>query len=154
MRVSLAHFLPHVLMLSALSVPGRAFPPSGRIPDELALASLEQRASEAPANEQCYLYAQLVHGIVEYSADRYVTGDSTKATGMLKRTKQFTHKIRSVLAGNSRKLKDTQILLRRSAFLLKQLLHSSRYEDRPLLQETLVQLNQTEDAAMMQVFKK
>ena len=73
---------------------------------------------------------------------------------MLKRTQEFTHKIRSLMAGNSKKLKDTQILLRRTAFRMTELVHTSSYEDRSLIQQTLAQLNQTQDDVMMQVFKK
>ena len=154
MGVLLVYFLSHLILLSALSIPARAASLRQGIPDEAMLASLEQRAAQAPANEQCYLYARLVHEMIEYSASRYASGDVKKATGMLQSTKQFIHKIRIVLTRNSKKLKDTQILLRRTAFRLTELLHSSNYEDRPLVQEMLAQLNQIQDDAMMQVFRK
>ncbi len=146
--------LVHLVILSALYMPARAAWSRDKVPDEQMLASLEQRAGQAPAREQCYLYAQLVHEMVEYSASQYASGDVNKATHMLHRTSQFTHKIRVFLAGNSKQLKDTQILLRRTGFLLKDLLHSSSSEDRPLVLETLAQLNQVEDDAMMHVFNK
>jgi hypothetical protein len=34
------------------------------------------------------------------------------------------------------------------------MLHSSSFEDRPLVEQTLAQVNQAENEAMMQVFKK
>jgi hypothetical protein len=92
--------------------------------------------------------------MIEYSAHEYAAGNLEEATGVLKRTQEFTHKIRSLMAGNSKKLKDTQILLRRTAFRMTELLHTSSYEDWSLIQQTLAQLNQTQDDVMMQVFKK
>jgi nitrate reductase beta subunit len=92
--------------------------------------------------------------MIEYSAHEYAAGNLEEATGVLKRTQEFTHKIRSLMAGNSKKLKDTQILLRRTAFRMTELLHTSSYEDRSLIQQTLAQLNQTQDDLMMQVFEK
>jgi hypothetical protein len=144
----------YLLLLSAFSIPACAASSNAETPEEQMLAALEQHAVQASSKAQCYQYAQLVHEMINYSAREYAAGNMEKAAGMLKRSQQFTRKIRSLMAGNSKKLKDTQILLRRTAFRLTELLHTSSYEDRPLVQETLAQLNQTQDDVMMQVFKK
>lgn len=150
MRVS-----PVVLvLLSALTIPACAASFDDKVPNDQTIQNLEQRAAQAPAKDQCFLYAQLVHEMIEFSAQQYAAGDVQKATGMLKKAQEFTHKIHMVLASNDKKLKDAQILLRHTAFRLTELLHASSYEDRPLVQETLAQLNQAENDAMMQVFKK
>ena len=39
-----------------------------------------------------------------------------------------------------------QVLLRRTVFRLTELLHASSYENRPLVQETLAELNAAEEA--------
>ena len=45
-------------------------------------------------------------------------------------------------------------MLRHTAFRLNEMLHASDYENRPLLEATLAQVNQADNEAMMQVFKK
>jgi hypothetical protein len=144
----------YLVLLSALSIPACAASSDKKVDEEQLLAALERHAVQAPFKAQGYLYTQLVHQMIEYSAHEYAAGNLEKATGEFKRTQEFTHKIRSLMANNSKKLKDTQILLRRTAFRLTELLHTSSYEDRSLIQETLAQLNQTQDDVMMQVFKK
>lgn len=150
MRVSPAF----LLLLSALSVPACAASMDDKIPDQQALEALEQRASQAQPREQYFLYAQLVHEMIEFSARQYAAGDVEKATGLLKRAQEFTHKIHTVLAGNDKKLKDAQILLRHTAFRLTELLHVSSSDDKPIVEQTLAQLNQAQTEAMLQVFRK
>ncbi len=147
---------PTVLILfTALSIPACAASfDDSKIPDEQMINALEQRAATAPAKEQCFLYAVLVRDMVEVSAQQYQAGDVAKANSLLQRAQMFTHKLRAALAVNDKKLKDAQIILRRAAFRLNELLHSSDFDDRPLMQETLAQVNQVQADTMMQVFKK
>jgi len=146
---------PTVLILfTALSIPACAASLDGPIPDEQMINALEQRAAAAPAKDQCFLYAVLVRDMVEVSAQQYQAGDVAKAKSLLQRAQMFTHKLRAALGVNDKKLKDAQILLRRAAFRLNELLHSSDYDDRPLMQQTLAEVNQVQTDAMLQVFKK
>lgn len=150
MRIS-----PAVLVLfSALSIPALASSFDDKIPDQQAIDALEQRANSAQPKEQCFLYAQLVHQMVELSARQVAAGDVEKATGLLKRAQELTHRIHMALAGNDKRLKDAQILLRHTAFRLAELLHANTFDDRPLVEQTLAQLNRAQDEAMMQVFRK
>ena len=125
-----------LVLISALSIPVYAASFDDKIPD------------------QCFLYAQLVHEMIEFSANKYASGDVEKATSLLKRAQEFTHKLHVALAGNDKKLKDAQILLRHTAFRLSEMLHASSFEDRPLVQNTLAQVNQAQNEAMLQVFRK
>jgi hypothetical protein len=150
MRIS-----PAVLILfSALSIPAVASSFDDKIPDQQAIDALEQRANSAQPKEQCFLYAQLVHQMIELSARQVAAGDVEKATGLLKRAQEFTHRIHMALAGNDKRLKDAQILLRHTAFRLAEMLHANSFDDRPLVEQTLAQLNRAQDEAMLQVFRK
>lgn len=150
MRIS-----PAVLILfGALSIPALASSFDDKIPDQQAIDALEQRANSAQPKEQCFLYAQLVHQMIELSARQAAAGDVEKATGLLKRAQEFTHRIHMALAGNDKRLKDAQILLRHTAFRLAEMLHANSFDDRPLVEQTLAQLNRAQDEAMLQVFRK
>jgi hypothetical protein len=143
-----------IFLFSALSLPVFATPRPEMSPDEQLLASLEQRAAAAPDREQCYLYAELVHELVKYTANQYASGEVEKATSTLKHTQGVTAKIQAILNSNAKKLKRAQILLRRAAFRLTDLLHVTSYEDRELVQETLAQVEQAERDTLKQVFRK
>ena len=76
----------------------------------------------------------------------------SKATSLLKRIQTLTQKIHLSMADNDKRVKNAEILLNHTAFRLGEMLHSSSFEDRPLVQETLSDVNQAQNEAMLQVF--
>jgi hypothetical protein len=143
-----------LLAFTVLAFPAGAATLDDKIPDQQTMDALEARASQAQPREQCFLYAELVHDMIEVSLRQYAAGDAEKATGLLKRAQELTHKIHLALSDDNKRLKNAEILLRHTAFRLTELLHTSEFEDRPLVQETLSQVNQAQTEAMMAVFKK
>jgi hypothetical protein len=143
-----------LMVFTALAIPACAATLDDKVPDQQAMDALEARASQAQPREQCFLYAELVHDMIEVSLRQYAAGDAEKATGLLKRAQELTHKIHLALSDDNKRLKNAEILLRHTAFRLTELLHTSEFEDRPLVQETLSQVNQAQTEAMMAVFKK
>jgi len=125
-----------------------------KAPDAQSIAALELKASQAQPREQCFLYAELVHEMIEYSSAQYAAGEIDKAAATLKRVNGFAQKIHIAVSNDEKRLKNAQILLRHTAFRLNELLHASSLEDRPLVEQTLVQLNQIQTETMMQVFRK
>lgn len=122
--------------------------------DLQGIQALETRASQAEPREQCFLYAELVHQMTEMSVRQYASGDVANATSMLKHVQQIVHKVHLSMADNDKRLKNAEILLRHTAFRLNEMLHGSSFEDRPLVAETLTDVNQAQNEAMMQVFRK
>ena len=123
-------------------------------PDAQSIAALEQKASQAQPREQCFLYAELVHEMIEYSSAQYAAGEIDKAAQTLKNVNIFAQRIHMVVAKDEKRLKNAQILLRHTAFRLNELLHASSMEDRPLVEQTLAQVNQIQTETMLQVFRK
>jgi len=143
-----------LVLVSALYIPAFGASFDNKPPDEQSITALEERAAQAQPREQCFLYAQVVHEMIEFSAQQYAAGEADKASGWMKKALDLTHKLHGVLAVNDKKLKDAQILLRHTAFRLTELLHSGNSDDQELVQQTLAGLNQAQDEAMLQVFKK
>jgi len=143
-----------VLIVTALAIPACASSLDDKVPDLQTINALELRASQAQPREQCFLYAELVHDMIEVSLRQYAAGDQEAASGLLKRAQNFAHKIHLALSDDNKRLKNAEILLRHTAFRLNELLHSSASEDRPLVQQTLAEVNQAQNEAMLQVFKK
>ena len=95
-----------------------------------------------------------MHQMTEVSLRQYNAGDEEKATGMLKEIQALAHKIHLTMADDNKRLKDSELLLRHTAFRLSEMLHNSNFEDRELVQETLAQVNQAQSETMLQVFRK
>lgn len=143
-----------LFVASALAIPASASSIDDKIPDQQTIDALEAKASQAQPKEQCFLYAELVHDMIEVSLRQAAAGDAEKATGLLKRAQDLAHKIHLAVGGDNKRLKNAEILLRHTAFRLTEMLHSGSLEDRPLVQQTLAQVNEAETEAMLQVFKK
>lgn len=139
---------------AATTLPAYAGGIDDKIPDMQSIAALEARADQAQPREQCFLYAQLVHQMTELSLRQYAAGDVEQATSLLKHVQQFAKKIHLSMAENDKRLKNAEILLSHTAFRLNEMLHSSSFEDRPVVQATLSDVNQAQNEAMMQVFRK
>lgn len=142
-----------LVLLPALAIPACAYSPDEKIPDQDSIAALELRVSQAQPKEQCFLYAELIHQMTEFSLREYAAGNVDKASDLLKQIQQVAHRVHLSVADDNKRLKNAEILLRHTAFRLNEMLHSSSFEDRPLVAETLSQVNKAENEAMLQVFK-
>ena len=126
---------------------------AGDIPSEQqAIEALEVKANQAQPRDQCFLYAEILHRMSDLSMRQFAAGDAVHATSLLKQIQQISHKIHLSVARNDKRLKHAEILLSSTAFRLTEMLHSSDYEDRPLIKQTIADVNKAQDAAMMQVF--
>ena len=144
-----------VSLILAAASPRPAFAAfDDKAPDAQSIAALELKASQAGPREQCFLYAELVHEMIEFSSAQYAAGEIDKAAETLKHVNGFAQKIHMAVANDEKRLKNAQILLRHTAFRLNELLHASAMEDRPLVEQTLTQVNQIQTETMMQVFRK
>jgi len=143
-----------LLILGIAVAPVCAVATSNKVPDEQSIAALEAKAAQAQPQEQCFLYAELVHQMTELSLRQYASGDTAKADTLLKRIQGLAAKIHLSLGRNDKRLKNAEILLSTTAFRLNEMLHARDFDDRPLVQETLSKVNSAQDEAMMQVFQK
>jgi hypothetical protein len=149
------HVLATVLVaFSTIAVPAFASSPDDKLVDQNTIAALEQRITQAQPREQCFLYAELIHDMTEFSLRQYASGDVEKATGLLKEVQQLAQKMHLRAADKDKRIKNAEILLRHTAFRLKEMLHSSSSEDRPLFEATLAQVNEAQSETMLQVFRK
>jgi hypothetical protein len=153
-RVPFRTQLAVLALLAVGAVPLRASSFDDKPIDEQSISALEAKILQAQPREQCFLYAELVHEMTEFSVRQYASGDEEKATGLLKQIQVLAHKIHLTMSEDNKRLKNAQILLRHTSFRLNEMLHNSSLEDRPLVAETLSQVNQAQDEAMMQVFRK
>jgi hypothetical protein len=143
-----------LLALCMTAYPLRASSADTNPTDQQSIDALEARANQAQPREQCFLYAQLVQQMTELSIRQYAAGDVAKATNLLRQIQHFAQKIHLSVGDNDKRLKNAEILLNRTAFRLNEMLQASSIEDRPLVEQTLAQVTQAQNATMMQVFQK
>ena len=119
-----------------------------------ALATLQAKADQAQPRDRCYLYAELVSQMTDLAGHQFSSGDSGQASETLKLVQLYAEKIQIGVADDSKKVKDAELLVRRTSFRLKDILGGASLEDRETLEATLKQLNQVQAQLMTQVFKK
>jgi hypothetical protein len=119
-----------------------------------ALAALQAKADQAQPRDRCFLYAKLVSQMTDLAGQQFHSGESERASETLKQVQQYAEKIHMGVAGDSKKLKDAELLMQRTSFRLKDILNEATYEDRQALEATLKQMNQVQAQLMMQVFKQ
>jgi hypothetical protein len=101
-----------------------------------------------------FFYAELVSQMTDLAGQQFNSGDSGQASETLNLVRKYAEKINMCVADDSKKLRDSELLMQRTSFRLKGMLNKVSYEDRPALEATLKQLNQTQTQLMMRVFKK
>ncbi len=124
-----------------------------RAPDARELADLQAKAAIASPNEQPYIYAELVHSMTEMATAQYQAGDQQQASASLKAAQGYAGKIQMSLLRDAKKLKNAEILIRHTAFRLKELMTGASLDDRPTLEATIQQLNQVQSEMMTQLFR-
>ena len=142
-----------VATLAMLVVAPTASAATEKILDVQQMAALEAKALQATPKEQCFLYAELAHSMAELASQQLNAGDSEHASASLKAVQQYAAKIHMGMADDARKLKNAEILMRHTAFRLKEVMLAASLDDRPTLESTLKQLDQVEAEMMVQVFK-
>ena len=119
-----------------------------------ALASLQVRADQAQPRDRCFLYAMLINQMTYLAGQQLDSDDPRQASESLMLVQRYIENIRTGVTPDSRKLKDAEVLVRRSAFQLRNILREGSLEDRPATEATLKDLNQVQEQLMIQVFKK
>lgn len=125
-----------------------------KVPDQEELAALEAKADQATPREQCYLYAKVVKDMADLTGKQLDAGDSSAASASLKDIQKYTAKVRMGITQHSKKLKDAQIIMRRTAFRLQELMKDASFGEQSAFQSTLKELNAVQSQMMLTVFKK
>jgi hypothetical protein len=118
------------------------------------LATLQAKADQAEPRNRCFLYAKLVSQMTDLAGSQFNSGDSLRAAETLKLVQRYAEKIHTGVASDSKRLKEAELLMRRTSVRLQDILGGASYEDREPVEATLKQLNQVQAQLMTQVFEK
>ena len=142
------------LVICALSLPHAHASATALDDNPITIAMLQVKADQAPPRDRCFLYARLVSEMTDLAGSELHSGESKRASETLELIQRNTEKIHSDMGNDSKKLKEAELLLRRTSFRLKNILGAASYEDRQILEATLKQLDQVQAQLMTQVFDK
>jgi hypothetical protein len=92
--------------------------------------------------------------MTEIATAQYQAGDLEHASASLKAAQSYAGKIQMSLLRDAKKLKNAEILIRHTAFRLKELMTGASLDDRPTLEATIQQLNQVQSDMMAQIFRR
>lgn len=156
MKMKVGSFLtvPALVLVFFFPVSLHAGSNDERIPDAQTLAEMESYAMQAPAREQCFLYAELVHAMTEIAGQQMLAGDTADATASLKKAEHYAELIKVSFARDTKRLKNAEMLMHHTTRRLGDYLRAASGEDRPVLQATLKQLDQVENDLLTQVFAR
>lgn len=149
MRLPRISILPVLLLL--LAAP-HALASDDTLLDSTQLIQLEARAEHAAAKEQCFLYTELVQNYTAIAGKQLAEGDTEKAGATLKRVQAYVAHIHNVLARDTSKLKNAEMLMHTAARALSESLHHASSEDKVVVEATLRQLEKVNDELLAQVF--
>lgn len=122
--------------------------------DARQLADLQAKAAVASPTEQPYLYAELVHSMTEIATEQFQAGNEQQASVSIRQAQGYAGKIHMNLLRDARKLKSAEILIRHTAFRMKELMTGASLNDRPVLEATIQQLNEVQLEMMNQIFHR
>ncbi len=151
-----SHLRPTVLILPlllSLTTPVRAAGiDKSLLLDEQQINQLEQRAQQANPREQCFLYTELVSAMTEVAGKEMLDGDTDRASATLKKVEHYAQLIQLGLAKDTKRLKNSEILMHHTTYRLNEYLHRASTEDQATLQATLKRLDQVQNDILTQVF--
>jgi hypothetical protein len=129
-------------------------PASAQVDSLTEIVALQAKADQAERRDRCFLYAVLVSRLIEQAGQQFGSGDQQRASDTLKQVQRYADEIRLDVADDSKRLKNTELLMERSSHRLNEILHEASSDDRPNLEATLKQLNQLQKQLLIQIFKK
>lgn len=143
-------FIP-ILFCALVAPPARAAIDDS-VPAPEFIAQLELRAAAAKPREQCFLYAQLVHSMTQLAGKQFTDGDIEQASATLKKINHYAQLIHMDLAKDTKKLKDSELLMQHTTSRLGMYIHQASSDDQATLKATLTQLDHVHDELLTQVF--
>jgi argininosuccinate lyase len=72
---------------------------------------------------------------------------------LLQQIQRIAKKIHLGVSDNDKRLKNAELMLSQTAFRLSEMLQASSVDDRPLVEQTLAQVTDAKNAALLEVFR-
>jgi hypothetical protein len=123
-----------VVLLLLLNVPGQA--------SEQSAADLKARADAAQGADRTTLSLEYAHRELEDANTRYTQGDVDKAEAEIQEVLAYSHRAADAASASGKRLKQTEIELRKLEHRMRDIGHSLSIDDRPPVEKAVQELEQ------------
>lgn len=122
--------------------------------DATALLQMEQRADAAQPRDQCWMFAEVLHGLTELAGREIAAGDDQDASTTLTRIDSVAAKMQKVSASNAKRLKNAELLLEHVTRRLNDMAHVVSGNQRNAMQTTLQSVDHLHTQVLAVIFSK
>jgi hypothetical protein len=122
--------------------------------DAAALLQLEQRADAAQPRDQCYMFAEVLHGLTELAGRQIAAGDDQDASMTLTHIDSLAEKMQKVSAANAKHLKNAELVLEHVTRRLTDMAHVVPGSQRTAMQATLQCIDHLHTQVLAVIFSK
>lgn len=122
--------------------------------DAATLQQMEQRAEAAQPRDQCYLFAEVLHGLTELAGREIAAGDDQDATTTLTQVDTVAQKMEKASAANAKRLKNAEMLLEHITRRLTDMAHVASAEQRSATQAALKNVDHLHTQVLAMIFSK
>lgn len=118
------------------------------------VAELEARADAAPVGDRPGLYVEIAERQLKSADDLYETGKVDEAQSAVQDVVKYSSKARDAAIQINKKLKNTELAVRRMTHRLRDLKHTLNFEDQPTVQAAADQMQSIADDLLTHMFGK
>jgi hypothetical protein len=122
--------------------------------DAAALLQMEQRADVAQPRDQCWMLAEVLHGLTELAGREIAAGDDQDAGTTFVRIDSVAAKMQKVSAANAKRLKNAELLLEHVTRRLNDMAHVASGGQRNAMQATLQSVDHLHTQVLAVIFSK
>ena len=122
--------------------------------DAATLQQMEQRAEAAQPREQCYLFAEVLHGLTELAGRQIAAGEEENAATTLTQLDTVAQKMEKSSAANAKRLKNAEMLLEHITRRLTDMAHVASADQRNATQAALKNIDHLHTQVLAMIFSK
>jgi polyhydroxyalkanoate synthesis regulator phasin len=119
---------------------------------EETLEELKARAESANVDEQAGICVRIAEQQLQVADKLFVEGKSEEARSALDDVVKYSEKARDAATKSGKKLKPTEIAVRKMAHKLRDVKHSVAFEDQPKVQEAIEHLERVRTDLLTKMF--
>lgn len=146
--------LVSLVFLFPFTISANASNPDESPLDAIALTQMEQRADAAQPRDQCWMLAEVLHGLTELAGRQMAAGDDLDADVTLNHMDSVAAKMQKASAGNAKRLKNAEMLLDHITRRLTDMAHIASNTERTSMQSTMQAVNRLHTQVLNVIFAK
>lgn len=118
------------------------------------LEQLKTKAAAASGGDRAVLYAQVARGEVELANQHFTDGNVDRGHAAVRQAVDYAQKAAAAARISKKKLKETEMSLRRTARRLSDIGETLAVDDRPAVEQAVKEIQKIEDQLLEMLFNE